>query len=259
MRVFIMTDLEGISCVTSNLVWDSNTSEYREGCIRLMADTNAAVRAAFDAGADEVYVFDGHGSGKNFIPGALDARARHVTDYDEKGIFDGCKAFLLIGNHAKAGTERAFLDHTQSSKNWYNYYINGKTYGELAQEAAYCGAYGVPVVMISGDDAACREAKEMIEGIECAEVKTALGRHSAVALPAEEAERRIYDAALAGIRKAAEIKPFKVSLPAEIKVEYTFTHVCDEVMAHNPRVKRIDGRTVVRIVDKIEKFGDVLP
>ena len=259
MNIFIMTDIEGISGVDTGEVWDSTSEAYKEGVLRLMEDTNAAIEGAFRAGADRVLVYDGHGGGKNFIKEMLDKRAEQVTDYDMPGLFNDCKAFLMIGLHAKAGTRCAFLDHTQSSKNWYNYYINGKTYGELAQEAAYCGAYGVPVVMASGDEAACREAMEMIPGIECAVVKKAEGRMRAHSIELDKAHALITEAVVRGITKADSIAPFRPALPMELKVEYTYTHICDEVMRGTNRLERVDGRTVRRTVDKIQKFGDVLP
>ncbi len=257
MKVFIVSDLEGISCAGSERLWDRSTPEYTAACERLMADINAAVRASFDAGADAVWVQDGHGGGGNFIGGALDPRAKHETSYAPE-VFEDCEAVVLIGGHAKAGTANAFLDHTQSSETWYAYKINGIPYGELAQEAVYCGSYEIPVVAFSGDDKACAEAADLIPGIECACVKTATGRYHADCLPAEEAERLIYEAVLRGVKNRAEIKPFTVDLPAEISVTYVYTHLCEEVLAHNNTLARLDGRTVSKTVPKIRTFYDVL-
>ncbi len=258
MKVFIMTDLEGVSCAGSERLWDRANPEYADACKRLMADLNAAVRASFDAGADAVSVYDGHGGGGNFIEGALDPRAKHETSYDPD-IFADCEAFVIVGGHAKAGTMTAFLDHTQSSSNWFEYTVNGVPHGELGQDAAYCGAYGIPVVALAGDKAACVEAADLIPGIECAAVKTATGRYHADCLPADEAERLIYEAVLRGVTKRAEIPVFTFDLPAEIRVTYTYTHVCEETMRWNKNVTRVDGRTVTRTVREIRTFNDVLP
>ena len=147
MKVFIETDLEGISGVSrAEMVADS----HRYALERLMADTNAAVRGAIDAGAERVFVLDGHGGGKNFIPGLLDPRAEQ-TGIDRVKEADLC---FIIGMHAMAGTQNAFLDHTQSSVSWHHYRVNGRRYGECGQLAAYAGAYGIPLGMVSGDFAA---------------------------------------------------------------------------------------------------------
>ena len=258
MKVIIMTDLEGISLVDSVDMIDETQDGYRFACRRLMEDVNAAVQGAVDAGADEILVCDGHGSGKNFIEGKLDPRATQFWTLNDTSIFDGCVAYLEIGLHAKPGTLNGFLDHVQSSKKWYNYYINGKTYGELAQGAAYCGAYGVPTVMVSGDEAACNEAKGMIDGIVCACVKKGIGRNRAECLPSEEALKRIREAACEGVRKAADIKPYTISLPAEIKLEVYRTDYCDEIMERMPHLTRLDARTVVKTIDKVETYSNML-
>lgn len=258
MKVIIMTDLEGISLVDSIDMIDQTQDGYRFACERLMADVNAAVQGAVDAGADEILVYDGHGRGVNFIPGMLDPRAKQFWNFNDPSIFDGCVAYLEIGLHAKPGTLNGFLDHVQNSKKWYNYYVNGKTYGELMQGAAYCGAYDVPVVMASGDEAACNEAKELIDGIACAVVKKGIGRNRAECLSSEEALKRIREAACEGIKRAASIKPVKVSLPAEIKLEWCRSDFCDEVMERRPDITRLDARTVVKTIDKIETYKDML-
>jgi len=258
MKIMMMTDLEGISLVDSIDMIDESTDGYRFACERLMADVNAAVQGAVDAGADEILVFDGHGSGKNFIPELLDPRAKQFKDMNEPGIYDNCYAYLLIGMHAKSGTMKAFLDHTQSSTSWYNYYINGERQGEIAQEAAFSGSFGIPTVMMSGDEAACREAALLIPGIECAEVKRANERNCAECADAAEAEKRIREAVVRGIGKAAEIKPYTIEYPAELKLEYVRTDICDRVTAANPWLERIDGRTVRKTIDRIGSFHDLV-
>lgn len=258
MRVIIMTDLEGISLVDSIDMMDRQTEGYRIACERLMADLNAAVAGVADAGADEIIVFDGHGGGNNFIPGTLDPRAIQRKDFNNPAIWDGCVAYMEVGLHAKPGTLNGFLDHVQNSKKWYNYYINGTTYGELAQGAAYAGAYGVPTVMVSGDEAACNEARNLIDGICCAEIKKGIGRNKAECVPSEEALRRIREAACEGVRKAATIKPFTVSLPAVLKLELYRSDFCDEFMEAFPHLERVDARTLIKRIDKIVTYTDVL-
>jgi len=258
MKVIIMTDLEGISLVDNIDMIPNENEGYKFACERLMADVNAAVQGAVDAGADEIIVYDGHGGGNNFIEGALDPRAKQYRDFNLPGLFDNCTAYLEIGLHAKPGTLNGFLDHVQNSKRWFNYYINGKTHGELMQGAAYCGAYDVPVVMVSGDEAACAEARDLIEGIECAAVKKGIGRNRAECLSAEESEKLIREAAYRGIKKASEIKPVKVDLPAEIKVEFYRSDYCDEMMEAKPYLTRLNARTVSKTTDKIVTYHDVL-
>ncbi|MBE6966057.1 MAG: peptidase M55, partial [Ruminococcaceae bacterium] len=158
MNVLIMTDLEGVSGVElKEQVHDTKSAGYRFACERLMADTNAAVEGAKRAGADVVYVVDGHGGGKNFIDSKLDPRATKVSVSEFGEMLEDVQidAYLQIGAHAMPHTPKAFLSHVMSSARWYNYRINGVCYGEIAMSALYAGMHGVPCVMVSGDTAAC--------------------------------------------------------------------------------------------------------
>ncbi len=257
MKVFIMTDLEGVSCADNEKLWDESTDAYTHACERLMADLNAAIRGAFDAGADGVTVYDGHGPG-GFVPDLLDERALWSKDYSP-AVFADCEAFVIIGQHAKAGTAMAFLDHTQSSANWFDYTINGVSYGEMAQDGAYAGAYGIPVVALSGDEAACREAESIFPGIQCACVKTATGRFHADCIPAAEAEERIYTAVRTGVENRQSMKPFRVTFPADIRVTYLSTDRAEGVLERNPSLTRLDGRTLGKTISEIRTFFDLLP
>ena len=134
MNILIMTDIEGITGVD---FWEQVHKHDWEGeelaRERLMADTNAAVEGAFRAGADKVYVVDGHGGGTNFKKELLDPRATQISvlEYCDLYTREKIDACLEVGVHAKPGTLNAFLEHVQSSANWFSYKVNGKDYGEI--------------------------------------------------------------------------------------------------------------------------------
>ena len=251
MTIFIETDLEGISGVSTIDMVAGSDRYARE---RLMADTNAAARGAFDGGADRVIVLDGHGGGNNFIPELLDPRAE-IGPEAEAARADAC---FLIGMHAMAGTQNAFLDHTQNSVRWHDYRINGRCYGESGQLAAFAGAFGVPLAMVSGDFAACAEALCLFDRPETAVVKTAIGRNRADCVPEEEAERRIYEAARRAVLRIGTFRPFRVTLPAVIEVEFNRCDYADDAVMYNPALERIGPRTVRKVIDAIRSYGDLL-
>lgn len=259
MKIFIMTDLEGISGISRiEQVSDTADEGYKYSLERLMSDVNAAIRGAYDGGADEVFVEDGHGGGDNFIAGALDSRAVQSQNMGRGcGDLTKCDAVFMIGAHAMSGTLNAFLDHTQSSVSWHDYYINGHRCGEMGQTAAFAGAFGIPVVMVSGDFAACAEARQFFGNIKTAAVKFANGRNNAECINNQTAEQLIYNAAREAVGIIGEIKPFRVLLPAEIKLELNRADYCDWA-ARADGVERLDARTVRKIVDKIEVFRDIL-
>ena len=139
IKVFIITDLEGISGISRADQITQDSPDYAYSIGRLMADTNAAVAGAFDGGADEVLVVDGHGGGNNFPPDSLDPRAKQCRLSTKEVDFTTVSAFMHVGAHAMAGTLNAFLDHTQSSVRWFDYRINGRSMGEMGQEAVLAG------------------------------------------------------------------------------------------------------------------------
>jgi len=254
MNVFIDTDLEGISGIsTISQVMDTELPTYRFSLERLMCDVNAAIRGAFDGGADAVYVNDGHGTGVNFIDELLDSRAVKTKKMD----FEKIDAVFQVGVHAMAGTLNAFLDHTQSSLAWHDYIVNGRKCGEIAQCAIYAGAFDIPCVMVSGDEAACVEAKQFLGDIEVAVVKYAVGRNNAKLVDLAEAETRICNAAKNGMSLIGKIRPYKPLMPMEVILELNRSDYCDVKMG-SPNVERLDARTVRKIVREIKSFHDIL-
>lgn len=261
MKVLIMTDLEGISGVnTMEMVSEEGTPGHKFALERLMFDVNAAVDGAFEGGAIAVYVRDGHGGGKNFIKEMLDPRAVEVdsTGWQEIIKSGEINAFMLIGAHAMAGTINGFLDHTQSSKAWYNYIVNGRKCGEIAQGAIFVGAFDVPFVMVSGDQAACVEARSFLGDIECAVVKYGIGRNYARLVELDDALTRIKKAAKDSLKLIGKVKPYKPLLPLEIKLELYRSDMCDELMKKCDNIERLDARTVRKLVYKVENYRDIL-
>jgi len=251
MRIYIHTDLEGISGVDRAEMVPRDSEDYRLSCELLMGDVNAAVDGAFAGGATEVVVLDSHGGGGNFILEMLDPRAQNDTKPNRKwwGVMDErCDATFFIGAHAMAGTLNGFLDHTQSSLTWYNYWINRRKLGELAQWALVAGNFGIPLVMVSGDEAACMEAHGFFSPCKTAAVKRGVGRQRAEALPLEEARERIRRAAEEAMTIIPQARPFSPQRPLEIIVEFTRADYADAAAAGG-RVDRIDARTVRKVTD----------
>lgn len=247
--IYIMTDLEGVSGIDSADMIERDHPRFRECCELLMGDLNAAVEGAFEGGATRVMVRDGHGGAPNFIPELLDPRAEEDPRPAARwwGQMDSSfDATFIIGAHAMAGTLNAFLDHTQSSVAWHDYIVNGRRMGELAQWAIIAGHFGVPLVMVSGDAAACGEAEEFFQTVETAVVKEGVGRNSARLVPLDEARRRIREAARRAVGLIGMARPFHVEPPLEIILRFNRSDYCDRA-AGNPGVERVDARTIRKL------------
>lgn len=260
MNIFIMTDLEGICGVDEigDVEAENGSEKRRAACENLMADANAAIAGFFDGGAANVYIADGHGYGDNFIMEMLDPRVKvlNVAQWSKATAAGEIDAYAEIGMHAMAGAQNAFLDHTQSSTQWFDYRINGRSYGEFGIAAAFSGLYGVPAVMVSGDIAACEEAKRFMGDIETAVVKRAVGRNKAVSLPLEEARLRIYEAAKNAAGRVGSIKPYRMLTPIEIRLTFQRTDYCESTLKRCADAERVDSRTVRKYVEKPKTYFD---
>jgi D-amino peptidase len=258
VNIYIITDLEGISGIDSvSQVDDTVSPDYAFSIERLMLDTNAAIAGAFDGGAAHVYVCDGHGGGKNFDLNKLDKRATLVKLSRADLDFHKIDAFMHVGAHAMSGTHNAFYDHTQSAVTWHDYYINGRKCGELAQGAVFAGVFDAPYVMVSGDAAACFEARQFFGDIECAVVKYAEGHSRARSIGLDEALVKIHDAAKNAMKLVDKLRPFKPIFPLEIKVKFNRTDYCDDA-AQRPGNERLDARTVRKILTEINEYNDII-
>ncbi|HOD93617.1 MAG TPA: M55 family metallopeptidase [Clostridia bacterium] len=259
MHIHIITDLEGISGVTDINQMEFNTEGYEYARKRLMIDTNAAVKGAFNGGADTVTVTDGHAKGKNFIEGMLDKRAVNINliDLYNQDMHKKVNALMFVGTHAMSGTMNAFLDHVQSSVSWYNYYINSVRCGELVQGGAFFGAYGVPVIFASGDEAACAEARYFFGNIQTTAVKKALCRNKAESYDLDTCEKEIEQNTEKAISLIGKIKPYIVTEPIEIQVDFTRTDYCDNA-SERPGAERIGSRTVIKKIPKITDYLSIL-
>ena len=256
MHVIIVTDLEGISGVDSIEMIPEKNEGYRRACEYLMADTNAAVDGAFLGGATKVTVLDGHGGGRNFIDGMLDPRAEIISaEKFCREPLEGYDAVMCVGAHAMAGTQNAFLDHTEDSTAWFEYCLNGTPVGEVAIVAYAFGTFGTPLVMASGDAATCWEVQQMFPDAAVACVKDAKERNRANCLPQEEALARIREAAKEGVRCAGKIAPSVLQMPVEVKITHTRNDYCDH--AAHPGVER-NGRTIRKLLKKINTYMDLL-
>src|SRR3972149_1994322 len=173
MKILIAADMEGISGVVH---WDHVTSghaEYQRFRRVMTHDVNAAIRGAFDAGAEEVIVTDGHWNNLNLLIEEIDPRARLNSGGSAplsmvQGIGSDVSGVMFVGYHARSGTPNAILDHTYSDERVASVWLNGKVTGEIGLNAAICGYFDVPVIMISGDQAACAEAVETLGPVEVA-------------------------------------------------------------------------------------------
>lgn len=257
MKILIAADMEGITGVVNADQTDPHHPEYQRFRRLMTQDINAAVRGALQAGAQAVLVSDGHWNSTNILIEELHPRAALISGSPSRfsmvaGIDSGVDAAMFIGYHARMGTENAVLDHTWSSSRVKNLWINGRLAGESGLNAALCGAFGVPVVLVSGDQAVCAEAREWIEGIEVVQVKRAVGRHAAECLPAETTHRLIEAGAARALQRLAEGQappPLQLAEPVTIEVEFIYSDMADRAVLLPGSERALGSRVRVTCAD----------
>ncbi len=252
MKILIAADMEGVTGVVH---WDHVSpghAEYPRFRTLMTGDVNAAIRGAIEAGADEVTVTDGHAYGRNILVEELDPRARLNAGGPTllsmvEGVDAGVAGVIFVGYHARVGTPHAILDHTWSSSSIAGVWLNGQPVGEIGLNAAVCGHFNVPVIMVSGDEAACAEGAGLLGSIETAAVKRASGRMAAECLPPEVTHAAIYSAAVQAVsclRAGEAPPPFCPERPVAMAVEFVHSHMADRVMILpglcRPQGKRIE-------------------
>jgi len=244
MHIVVLVDMEGISgiCRRSQVMADG--AHYPAARRYLTWDVNACVAGCFEGGADRVTVRDGHGSGFHFLWDELDPRAEYAQGAGRHGPrmpgIEKADGLILLGYHAMAGTPGAVLEHTMSSASWQKFWLNGRPAGEVAIDAGMAGDYGVPTIMVSGDDKVCREARRLIPGLVAVEVKRGLDLEYAVLLPKEKAHERIRQGAARAVGKCRAIRPYRVAHPVRMRLELVSRGV---VPTPKPGLRVIDGRT----------------
>ncbi|HSB00652.1 MAG TPA: M55 family metallopeptidase [Anaerolineales bacterium] len=258
MKILIAVDMEGITGVTA---WEQVTpgqAEYARFRKLLTQDVNAAIRGAYAAGATEVIVADGHWYGTNILIEELDPRARLNSGSPSpfsmmQGIDESIAGVIFIGYHARNGSPNAILDHTWASKAVANVWLNDILTGEYGLNAAVAGHFGVPVIMVSGDQTACAQVTELLGDVEIAVVKQASGRFAAECLAPEATQEIICLSAERAVERLAEgdaPDPFVLDTPITVTVEFFSSDMADRA-TRIPFTKR-EGTRVSLTVKEME-------
>lgn len=236
MKILISADMEGISGVVH---WDDVTpgTPGWERCRTLMAeDVNAAVQGCLEAGAERVFVTDGHWNSRNLRREDLDARAWLNSGTPlplsmMEGVDSGVDGVCLVGYHARAGTPDAVLCHTWSDETVRDVWLDDDPVGEIGLNASLAGHFGASVIMLSGDQMAAKEVQEFIShDVEVAVVKKGRGYYSADLTPLAVTREMICEAAARGVarlRSKTAPPPYRLEGPVTLAVEFHRAEMAD--------------------------------
>lgn len=218
--IFLITDAEGVAGVCRQEQTDPKDTELRQ---LLTGEINAAVDGFLAGGADEVIVWDGHDGSQTLSTLTIHPKAKLVMGGLGASMLmeRHFSAVAYVGQHSKANVRGGIMAHSYSSLGIQNMLLNGKPVGEIDVIAAMAGHFNTPVIMLSGDQAAANEIRDIVPDAEVAVVKEGLARYTCISLSAQAARDLIRDTARKSVAKIGTIKPYTVKGPVTLQIEYT--------------------------------------
>ncbi len=253
LKIYISADMEGVvGAVTGDQLGPAGF-EYNRFREFMTSEVNAAIEAARTAGATEIVVSDSHGNGENLLIEKLPKDITLVRSWPRplmmmQGIDETFDAALFIGYHTGTTNSAGVRAHTISSARLADVRLNGVSVPEAGINAAIAGQFNVPVVMISGDDAAVAEAQALIGNIEGAVVKWNYGFHSARTLMPEAAYDLIREKVKRALARLKDFKPYKLKTPVQLDVRFK-SYRPSEMLSYLSIVERTDSHSI-RFVGK---------
>ena len=228
MRVYLSVDMEGLAGISHTAPTGREDAGYPEACRLMEGEANAAIAGAFDGGATEVVVNDSHGPMFNLSPTGLDPRARLVQGRKALSMVEAAAdtAFdvaLFVGYHARAGHPRGTIAHTYTGQPTLTT-LAGRPTGEYGINGLYLGALGVPVGLVTGDDALAEEVADWLPWAERVVVKHARGYRAADSVHPSVARDLVSRAARRAVERATAGELRALTMPSPIEVGIKFRH-----------------------------------
>jgi D-amino peptidase len=265
LKVYISADMEGVVGVVTGDQLGPGGFEYARYREFMTEEVLAAIEGARAAGATAFVVSDSHGNGENLLIEMFPEDVTIVRSWPRplgmmEGIDESFDAAIFIGYHAGTTNPEGVRAHTMSSAHYADVQLNGRSALEAGVNAAIAGHFGVPVVMISGDDAAVAEARAFIGDIDGAVVKWNYGFHAARTMTPAASYALIRETATRAVRQRARFKPLVLSAPVTLDIRFK-NYRPSEILAYLPIVERTGSHTIRYVgqdIVEISKFLEFL-
>ncbi len=247
-KIYISADMEGVAGVVTGEQLGPSGFEYQRFREFMTDEVLAAIEGARAGGAGEVLVSDSHGNGQNLLIERFPPDVQIVRAWPRPlGMMQGIDAsfagVICIGYHTGTTDLEGVRAHTMSSARLTDIRLNGVSMPELGINAAIAGEYGVPVVMVSGDDAIVAKAFSLLGPVEGTTVKWAYGFHSARTLAPLAARQLIRQKAEEAVRQLAMFRPYRLGAPIQLEVQFK-NYRASEILAYLSIVDRIDSHAI---------------
>jgi D-amino peptidase len=252
LKLYISVDMEGITGLVDHTHVDSNKHNYERSRIIMTDEANHVISAAFENGCQEVVVNDSHSKMNNLLIERLHPETQLITG-DVKpfsmvqGLDDSFSGAIFVGYHARASLA-GVMSHSMIF-GVRNMYINDVAVGELGFNAYVAGYFGVPLLMVAGDDRTAIEAEQLIPNVTTAVVKESISRSAAKSLTPKKAGELLQEKTAIALRNKGNLKP--LTPPERPLLSIEFTNYGEAEWANlMPGTEIIPGTTIVRFQAK---------
>lgn len=248
LKIYISADMEGLTGAVTGEQLGPGGFEYERFRQIMTDEVNAVIEAAREAGATEFLVSDSHGNGQNLLIEQFPDDVQIVRSWPRAlgmmhGIDETFDGVIFVGYHASTSNSSGVRAHTQSSANVTDLQLNGRQMSEGSWNAAIAGEYGVPVILVTGDDAAIEEVSALVGDIEGAVVKKNHGFHSATTLTPAAGQKLIRSKTKSAIQRIGDFKPYVLDAPPVVRLSLK-NYRPVELLAYLRDVKRVDSHTI---------------
>lgn len=248
MKIYISADMEGVVGVVSGDQLGPTGFDYQRTRELMTQEVNAATDAAFEAGATEVTVSDSHGNAQNLLIEKLPKNVFVVRGFPRplmmmQGIDETFDGVIFLGYHSSTTNPGGVRAHSFSSARLADVRLNGVSMSEGSFNAAIAGHFNVPVIMVSGDDAAVKEVASIVGDVEGAVVKWNYGFHSAKTMMPEAAYALIREKVKTAVGRITDFKPYKPRTPVQLDVRFK-SYRPSEVLSYLSIVERTDAHSI---------------
>ncbi|MEE2994909.1 MAG: M55 family metallopeptidase [Gemmatimonadota bacterium] len=262
LKIYISVDMEGVVGAVTGEQLGPGGFEYQRFREFMTQEVNAAIETAFEAGATEILVSDSHGNGQNLLIDKMPRGVQVIRSWPRHfgmmaGIDETFDGVIFLGYHASTTNPEGVRAHTISSARLAAVRLNGMAMPEAGINAAVAGHFNVPVIMISGDDVAVKEAQDLIGDMEGAVVKWANSFHSARSLHPEDAYELIRQKVKRAIERIDQFKPYKLQTPITLDVTFK-SYRPSQVMAFLSIVERTDAHSIRYVGKDMVEVSDFM-
>ncbi len=262
LKIYISADMEGVVGAVTDEQLGPGGFEYERFRQFMTNEVNAAIDAARAAGATEFVISDSHGNGQNLLIDQLPVDVTVIRSWPRElsmmaGIDETFDGVIFLGYHASTNNTRGVRAHTMSSANITSLRLNGMTMTEGSMNAAIAGHFGVPVIMVSGDDIAVAENQVIIGDIEGAVVKWASGFHSARTLTPEAAYEVIRTRTKSALDRIEDFEPYVLDTPIELELGLKHYQPV-ELLAYLSNVEKVNSHTIRFVGEDITEVSNFL-